>query len=441
MAISGARDDLDFMPDVAAAARRGGNRFAFFLTLLTLAFFAAFLAWANYAVLDEVTRGDARVVPSSRVQVVQNLEGGILSAILVREGQVVGKGDVLVRIDNTVAEATFRETKSRYLALLAVVARLEAEVEDRAIEFPKDVLAQAPAAAAGQQALRRARKQQIQAELTILEAQAMQRRQEIVELKTRRATTGKTLSITREERKITGPLVKSGVMSRVTLLRLDREISALAGELEIVRQSIPRAESALKEAEERIHATVLSYRTAALADLNRQRTELQPLVETMKAGEDRVIRTEVRSPVRGTIKDIKQNTIGGIIQPGEDILEVVPLDDTLLIEARIRPADIAFLRPQQRATVKITAYDFSIYGGLKARVERISADTIQDERGDRFYRVLLRTDDNALSYQGRELPIIAGMTATVEVLTGSKTVLDYLLKPLLKARNRALRER
>ena len=441
MAFSAGRDDLDFMPDVAAAARRGGNRFAVLLTLLTVAFFGAFLAWANYAVLDEVTRGDARVVPSSRVQVIQNLEGGILSDILIKEGQVVEKGDVLVRIDNAAAKAKFRETKSRYLVLLASVARLEAEVENRDIGFPEEVLVQAPVAAADQRALYRARKEQFAAELTVLEARARQRRQEIAELKTRRARARKTLAITDEERKITGPLVQSGVMSRLTLLRLDREISALEGELEVVRLSIPRAESALQEAEERIRTSFLARRTEAFDALNRQRAELQPLVEIMRAGEDRVIRTEVRSPVRGTVKDIKQNTIGGVIQPGEDILEVVPLGDTLLVEARIRPADIAFLRPDQRATVKVTAYDFSIYGGLKAKVERISADTIQDERGDRFYRVLLRTDDKTLSHRGRELPIIAGMTATVEVLTGSKTVLDYLLKPLLKARNRALRER
>ncbi len=185
----------------------------------------------------------------------------------------------------------------------------------------------------------------------------------------------------------------------------------------------------------------LSAKAEVSDQLNTTRAELQSVTETRAAGEDRVTRTEVRSPVHGTIKELKQNTVGGVIRPGEDIVEIVPLDDTLLVEAEIRPADIAFLRPGQDAMIKIAAYDFSVYGGLKAKVERISADTIEDEQGENFYRVYLRTEQNTLVHQGNELPIIPGMTATVEILTGKKTVLDYILKPILKARDRALRER
>ncbi|MHA1108723.1 MAG: HlyD family type I secretion periplasmic adaptor subunit [Alphaproteobacteria bacterium] len=435
------RDDLDFMPDVEAAARRSANRFAFLLTIFVFVAVGTLLAWAAQAMLDEVTRGEGRVVPSSRTQVIQNLEGGILAGINVREGDIVARGSLLLRIENKAAETSYREARSRSLSLLAGIARAEAELAERPIVFPDSVLKDAPATAADQRALLRARRQQLDAEINVATAQAAQRRQEIAELNSRRKQLAKTLAITREEYDISRPLVAKGVLSRVSLLRLERDMSKMEGEFNSVRLSIPRAQSAMREAEERIRGTRLAFRNQATESLNRLRSELQPLVETMIAGKDRVRRTEVRSPVRGTVKDIMMNTIGGVIRPGENIMEIVPLDDTLLIEARIRPSDIAFLRPKQAAAIKITAYDYSIYGGLDATVERISADTIEDERGERFYRVYLRTAKNVLVRDGIQLPIIPGMTASVDILTGEKSVLDYLLKPILKARERALHER
>jgi adhesin transport system membrane fusion protein len=238
--------------------------------------------------------------------------------------------------------------------------------------------------------------------------------------------------------------VKKGVLPRLDLIRIQRQIADLDGELATVRQTIPRLKTAAAEAEQRIEELILTHKAEVSNELNGAKVELKSMTETLFAGSDRVKRTEVRSLVRGTVKELKHNTIGGVIRPGEDIVEIVPLDDTLLIEAKIRPADIAFLHPGQKATVKITAYDFSIYGGLSADLERISADTIRDEESrddQRYYRVYLRTKTNALEHQGQELPIIPGMTATVEILTGKKSVLDYLLKPLLKAKNQALRER
>jgi len=251
----------------------------------------------------------------------------------------------------------------------------------------------------------------------------------------------RSLELAREEKAITEPLVRNGVMPRVDLIRIERQLSDLKGEIDTIGLSIPRLRSAVKEAEQRIEEVQLSAKSEITNELNRARAELKSVRETLFAGRDRVTRTEVRSPVHGTIKEIKHTTVGGVIRPGEDILEIVPLDDRLLIEARIRPTDIAFLRPSQQAIIKVAAYDFSIYGGLKAKVEHISADTIRDDKGDSFYRVYLRTEKNTLAHQGNELPIIPGMTTTVEVLTGKKSVLDYLLKPILKARERALRER
>ena len=230
-------------------------------------------------------------------------------------------------------------------------------------------------------------------------------------------------------------------MPKGDLLRLRRQVNDLQGELEQGRLAVPRAESALGEAGKRIEKAFSTFRAEAQRDLNAHEAEIAGLKEVVFAGEDRVRRTEVRSPVRGTIKTLKIGTIGGVVQPGADLVEIVPLEDTLLVEAQVRPADIAFLAPGLPAMVKITAYDFSIYGGLKGVVEDISADTIVNERDESFYRVRVRTDRNYLGAEGQPLRIIPGMTAQVDVLTGEKTVLDYLLKPILRARSRALTER
>ena len=235
-----------------------------------------------------------------------------------------------------------------------------------------------------------------------------------------------------------------GAAARVDLVRLERQVADLEGQVNSVRLSIPRAEAALTEAKRRVDEKDATFRSDALGELNQRRNQFAAMAERIQAERDRVTRTEVRSPVRGTIKEVKVNTVGGVIRPGQDLIEIVPLEETLLIEARIRPADIAFLRPGQQAMVKITAYDFSIYGGLRASLEQISADAIKDERGDKsetFFRIRLRTDKNSLGTDEHPLPIIPGMTATVDILTGQKTVLDYLLKPIFKARDRALRER
>ncbi len=439
--MSNRNEDLHFMPDVHAAARRRGHGFAYILTLMTLLFFVTFIVWANFAVLDEVTRGEGRIVPSSKTQIIQNLEGGILSAILVREGDIVEAGRILLRIDNTAAQASARDLRTQYYTLLATIQRLEAEQEGGELTFSDEVQKEAPGAAADQNALFSARRQQLNAQISVLEAQASQRKQETGEMASRRKQLERNLQLAREEMAILEPLVRNSVVPRIDLLRIERQVADLQGEISTIRLSIPRLKTAAEEATQRTLQVRLAARAEASNELNRVRAEFKSIRETLFAGEDRVTRTEVRSPVRGTVKEIKVNTVGGVIRPGQDIIEIVPLDDSLLVEARIRPKDIAFLRPGQEAIIKVAAYDFSIYGGLKSKLEQISADTIRDEEGENFYRVYLRTERNTLNHQGNELPIIPGMTATVEILTGKKTVLDYLLKPILKAKQQALRER
>jgi membrane fusion protein, adhesin transport system len=435
------RAEADFVTGRAGADLHAPRGFAHLLLFVIVAFFAAFFAWASWAELDEVTRGDGKVIPSRHVQVVQNLEGGIVAEMLVREGAIVERGQVLVRIDDVRAASSLRESRTRHLALLGALGRLRAEVDETALAFPPEVVAEAPQVAQNERALYHAREEALASELGVLRSQAAQREQELTELATRLEQLERSHALALEELEITEPLAASRVVSKVQLLRLQREVSDLAGELETTRLAVPRVEAALGEANRRIEERELSFRAEAQRELNAVQAEAAALAEVIAAEADMVSRTEVRSPVRGTVKQLFVTTVGGVIQPGADLIEIVPLEDNLLVEARVRPADIAFLHPGQPAVVKVTAYDFAIYGGLDAVVEGISADTITDERGESFYRVRVRTHDIALQEAGEPLPIIPGMTTQVDILTGEKTVLDYLLGPILRAKERALRER
>lgn len=437
------REDADFMPAVYAARRSSARPTAYILLFIIALFFVVFVGWARMATLEEVTRGDGKVIPSSQVQIVQNLEGGIVAGISVREGEIVKKDQILIRIDQTQAAAGYRESRAKYLSLLGAVARLKAEIDGTEVVFPSEVLDEAPNVAADELAFFASRQSGLKADLAILRRQEDQRRQELVELRGRLVRLKESYKLVAEELKIIEPLVAKGVVSKVELLRLRREANNIKGDREATRLAIPRASAALREAAQRIEERKIKLRTESLQELNQKSAELAVVAETIAAGKDRAFRADVRSPVRGTVKQLFVNTVGGVIRPGQELVEIVPLEDTLLIEARVRPADIAFLRPGQDAMVKITAYDFSIYGGLKAKVENISADTIEDEqlKGETFYRIRLRTARGYLGTKQEPLPIIPGMTASVDILTGEKTVLDYLLKPVLKARERALRER
>jgi adhesin transport system membrane fusion protein len=435
------RDVATMMRDVVAAERLRPHGLAHVLLLAVAAFLVVFLIWASGAVLDEVTRAPGRVIPSRQIQIVQNLEGGIVAAILAREGQVVEEGEVLMRIENIRAASDYRERRARYLALLGSGARLRAEVAGVPLELPANLAQEAPLLAANEQALFEQRARRLADEVAILERQAEQRSQELLELRSRLARLERSLELARERLALNEPLARQRVVARADFLALQQQVNDLAGEVELARLAVPRVETALREAEQRIASARSVFRAEAQRELNVVEAELTGLREVVLAGEDRVRRTEVRSPVRGTVKQLRVNTIGGVVQPGADLVEIVPLDDTLLVEAQVRPPDIAFIRPGLRATVKITAYDFAIYGGLAGTVEDISADSIVNEKGESFYRVRVRTDEDSLPGRGARLPIIPGMTAEIDVLTGKRTVLHYLLKPLLRARERALTER
>jgi len=434
-------DDAEFMSEVSAATLESEHRLGHSLLIFTLVFFLVAAWWAYETSLDEVTRGDGKVVPSSKIQVIQNLEGGILSEVLVVEGQVVEQGQVLLKIDDTRFSSSFRETELKYYELLARSTRLRAESQDIKFIVPPEVADADLMLAENEMALYKTRQLELQSAVRVLKQQKAQRQQELVERQARQTQLKRSYELSDQELKMSEPLVEAGVLSEVEILRLKRSVNDLFGEMEANRLAIPRIRSAINEAHQKIEEQNIQFRTDAAGQYSEVNAELARTNETVFSLEDRVTRTQVRSPVKGTIKQLKINTVGGIIQPGMDLVEIVPIEDNLLIEAKIRPADIAFLRPGQEAMVKLTAYDFSIYGGLPAKLERISADTITDEKDESFYLIYLRTEKNYIDSSKGMLEIIPGMTTSVDILTGKKTVLDYLLKPILKAKNEALRER
>ncbi|MCH8214392.1 MAG: HlyD family type I secretion periplasmic adaptor subunit [Proteobacteria bacterium] len=434
-------NDSDFAAEVTAARIQGPRGVAILLLFGVVLFFVAAITWAWWAEIDEVTRGQGTVIPSSQVQVIQNLEGGILKEILVREGEMVEAGQILLRIDDTGFAASLGEQQAAYYSLMGQMARLTAESEGGALEFPPELMAEARQLAVNERKLFNARRADLKSQLGILRQQVDQRRQELTELRGQLKQNRSSLVLLEEELQMTEPLVRNGVVPKINLLRLRREVNDLEGVIQSTILALPRAKSAVQEATRRIEERYLNSRSEALRELNAIKAEFAQVEQSILAARDRVVRTDLRSPVRGIVKQLNISTIGGVVMPGMNLMEVVPLDDTLLVEARILPADVAFLKPGQEATVKLTAYDFAIYGGLPATLERISADTILDERGDSYYQIIVRTDKSELVHQGKVLPIIPGMVASVDILTGRKTVLDYLLKPILKARDRALTER
>ncbi|MDG9929664.1 MULTISPECIES: HlyD family type I secretion periplasmic adaptor subunit [unclassified Pseudomonas] len=435
------RQDTEFMPEVDGAVLEDSPWLARATLWAVGGCLLAALVWARLAVLEEVTTGEGKAIPSSKVQVIQNLEGGIVTEIFVREGQVVNKGDVLLRLDATRFISNKGETEADRLALQARVERLGAEAEGRPLALSEELTRQAPQLVEDEMALYRSRQQRLDSEQNTLREQLRQKTQELAEFRAKAQQYRSSLGLVQQELNMSQPLVAAGAISEVEILRLRRSAVEMRGSLDATNLAIPRAEAAMQEIRSKLEESTLAFRTEALKELNEVRTELKKITSTSMAIEDRVSRTTISSPVHGVIKQLKVNTIGGVVQPGDPMVEVVPLEDNLLIEARIRPQDVAFLHPGQKAMVKFTAYDYTIYGGLKARLELIGADTITDQDGNSFYLIQVRTDRSHLGSDEHPLLIIPGMVATVDIVTGEKSVLDYLLKPVLKARAEAMRER
>ena len=432
--------DAPFMSDLKAAVVRGPRFSTSLLLFAIIGVLGAGVWWTDRARVPLVTNGEGQVIPSRQVQVVQDLEGGILEAIMVKEGDIVKVGQVLLRKNDVQIEGKLREDYGNYLDLLARRERLRAEVSGRRPKYAREVIENVPELAERENQLYRARSAELNASISVLQRQIEQRRQELVELDTRIAQLKRSLELAREELGIIKPLVEQGVTSKVELIRLERSVNDIRGTLETAQQSIPRAQSALREAKQRKDERRAVARSRSQAEFNEVSVRASALKESLASMRDRAQRTDIRSPVDGIVKVLNVNTVGGVIRPGMDLIEIVPLEDTLLVEARVRPADIGFVLPDMPAKVKITAFDYTDYGSMEAVVVDISPDTIVDEKGESFYQILVRTEKNYLGTEEKPLFIKPGMVAQVDIISGDRSILEYLLKPILRANEKALRE-
>jgi adhesin transport system membrane fusion protein len=398
----------------------------------------ALILWASFAKVDEVTRGEGRVIPSKQVQVIQSLDGGIVSEILVHEGQTVTVGSPLIRIDETRAVSSLRENQVQYLAFLAKQSRLKSLAEDKPFAPPPEVRSEAPEIYDQEYALYLSSQEELASAIEIARNQMVQREKELLEVQYKKEIAEKNYESANKELAANKPLLASGAVSEIDILKLEREATRARGDIDQSRAQIGRIQSAIGEARRKISEVEQNFKSKVRTELNDVTARLSSLSEVSVSLQDKVNQTTLKSPVNGKVSRLFFNTVGGVIQPGKEVLEVVPTDDALILETKIQIKDIAFIRVLQPAVVKLTAYDYTIYGALDAVVENIAADSIVDEKGNAYYLVRVRTLKSSL---GKDLPIIPGMVAQVDIMTGKKTILSYLLKPVLKAKSYAFSER
>lgn len=402
---------------------------------------AMFFIWAYFAQIDEIARGDGDIVPSGENQMIQNLEGGIVEEILVREGAFVEKNQLLIKIDNQKSQSSYSTNAIKADALNAKIIRLTAEANGEDFQVSQEMLEKIPQLVENEKSLYSTNKQQLDSKLNALKAQLTQRKQELSEAQSTRNSMQESLSMINKEVTMTKPMVAKGVRSKIDFLKLQREANEVKDRYDSARLSIPRLYAAIKEVESTIDETTLLFQSDAKRQLNEAVSELKGYKANSGALQDQVKRTLVRAPMKGIVQKLFVHTVGGVIQPGADILEIVPTDSTLLVEVKIKPSDIAFIYFRQKAIVKFSAYDFAIYGGLDGEVVHISADTITDQKDNVFYTVRIKTNKNYLERNGKQLKIIPGMTVSVDIITGRKSVLDYILKPILKTKQYTFTER
>lgn len=428
----------DWASDADWARMQQGPMRARGLLYLVAATLIVLLAWAYVAEIDQVAKGTGRVVPSSHLKIIQSFDGGVVEEVAIEEGQVVEKGQLLMRIDPTRFAASFREGLAKSLALQAKAERLRALTTGSSFTPSAELLEKAPALAAHERRLFETSQLELEEAQTIASEQLVQRQEELNEAEARLNQASRALNLALQELNLTRPLLRSGAVSEVEILRLQRDVSSARGERNQAVAQVSRLQSAIDEAQSRLREVTLEMQNDWRGELSEALGQLAALRESNVGLRDKVSMAEIRSPVDGTVQRLHVTTLGGVIQPGQEIIEIVPNDEQLLVEAHIAPQDIAFLSPGQPAFVKFTAYDFATYGGMKATLEHISADTITDEDDNTFYLVRVRTHARML---GEGLTIIPGMTAQVDIRTGKRTVLDYLLKPLLRIKENALTER
>lgn len=416
-----------------------------YVIVLICAFLACALIWSAIAQVDELSRAEGKVVPSSKIQIVKSAETGVVDEILVRVGEHVRAGQLLIRLDDTTTTSSEGEVEARVRALQAQVARLRVEYEsdeNAAYICPEALLEVAQEICVNEASLLQVRRMTLAQNKLVLNQRVEQRQRELNEAHTNGTRLENALLLSQEKLDLLQPLAKRQLVSKTEMIDAQRALSDIRGERDAVIESIARLEAALSEAQLQVQQVALQFRQEALTDLTMRLAELSSASQTLRGASDRVARTDIRSPVDGIVNEMSVNTIGSFVAPGDRLVDIVPVGDTLVIEAKLKPSDVAFVLPGQPADIKFTAYDFSVFGGLDGEVQNVSADSIIDPNTrEAYYIVLIKTGDAVLHFNDKELPILPGMITTVEIKTGKKTILQYLLKPINKARQEALRER
>ncbi|WP_372764847.1 HlyD family type I secretion periplasmic adaptor subunit [Litorivivens sp.] len=432
--------DLAYMRSLSAAVLERSPKQLLTVLYVMVALVVVALVWAAWAELDVVVRGGGKVIPARQVQQVQSLEGGVVAEILVREGDLVKMNQPLLKLSDVAFASSFQENRLKYFELVARSKRLQAEAFAGEFDDGDAVSPEVVALINSEKSLFQSNRQQLVETLSIYRQQIQQQQRSLEEAQSKLRQLQRTLKLVREEIAIKKPLMQEKIISEVEFLQLRQRESELEGEIEISSITVPRLRSSIEEARGKLGQSELDFRNEAKRELNEVLAEISRIEQAQNALEDRVMRTVLRSPVNGVVKRLHANSLGGVVQPGTHVLEIVPLGDSLLVEARIKPADIATIEVGQLARLKFSAYDFAIHGSLTGLVKFISADTITDDDGSSFYIVRIAPDRDYLGKTEGRLPIKVGMTTEIDVVTGKKTILSYLLKPINRGLQNALRE-
>ncbi|MBL1293174.1 MAG: HlyD family type I secretion periplasmic adaptor subunit [Thiotrichales bacterium] len=436
---SGRRNDQDiaYMRSLSAAVVQRSPRYLMVIVFLIAVLIAAAIAWMNWAQIDVVIRGNGKVVPARQVQLIQSLEGGVVSEILVKEGDQVSLDQALLKISDIAFSGSFEENRLLYNELKARSARLQAEASGEKFVRDAELGKTVPTLVDSEQSLYESNAQQLKQTLSIYEEQISQHKIVLQEAQSKQRQLRRSLDLVRQEITIKEPLMQRRIISEIDFLQLQQREAELEGELESVGISIPRIRSTANEARRTLEQNKLDFRNKAKLELNQVSAELSRLVEAQAALQDRVRRTTLRSPVEGVVQRLYANTVGGVVTPGSEVIEIVPSGDALIVEVRVKPADIAYISVGQKARIKFSAYDFAIHGSVEGVVSLISADTITDEEGVSYYVVKVVPDTAYVGDDSSVLPIKVGMTSEADIITAKKTILEYLLKPIYRGLNKA----
>ena len=432
--------DYEFMHSLGSAMIENSPKKIRMVIIFWAVSLVLLITWMAFARIDEISRGSGEVIPRGDNQLIQNLEGGIVEEILTYEGALVKKGDVLLKIDNQKSISSYENNQVSSYSLEAKILRLNAEAQNIKLIVSDALKSKMPEIISHEVSLYESNMQQLHTNEKIVQEQLYQKKQEEQESIKRLELLKEDIRLIDEEISIIEPLVKKGIKPQYDFLKLKREKNSIVKEYEGVRLSLPRLKSAIEEVKEKLHSIEYEHQIKAKKELSEVLAKYKSTLNNDEALSDQIDRTIVRAPINGIVQKLFVHTVGGVIRPGADLVEIVPTEKSLLIEVKIKPSDIAFIYVGQSAKVKFSAYDFAIFGSLDGKVESISADSIKDEKDVTYFKVRIKTDKSYLERNNKELKIIPGMTVDVDIITGKKTVLDYILKPILKTKQYSFSE-